>query len=107
MADAQAQSSDDYSRQAADVTKQRGEAAARISDPDRRRKFIARQGEEEKKGGGRADLSRLAKEAYDEKNRQAAGEYRKGGKVRRGGVQKLHKGERIRGRKVKRGRVRR
>lgn len=52
----------------ADLSKKRGQAAAQISDPDQRRKFVAAQGEAEKKGKGNAspeDYDRLSREADD------------------------------------------
>ncbi len=39
-------------RESAEVSKQRGKAAAKISDPEKRRQYIARQGKLETYGGG-------------------------------------------------------
>ena len=47
----------------ADLSKKRGAAAAQISDPDQKRKFIAAQGEAEAKG--KADYPKLDREADD------------------------------------------
>lgn len=79
----------------ADLSKQRGVAAATIKDPEERRKFIAAQGDTEaqKKGLPVLDYQNLAKEAG---NKIALASYKKGtDKVPKTGTYKLHEGEAV------------
>jgi hypothetical protein len=88
----------------ADLSKKRGQAAAQISDPDQRRKFIAEQGDDERKGKGSAspdEYEHLNKDADDTlatggTNKSVLGSYAKGtDSVPKTGVYKVHKGEQI------------
>jgi hypothetical protein len=84
------------------VAKKRGQAASYIADPAQRQKFIAAQGEAEKNNSNTAtaeDYSRLDREAEDTIATQGANKaiksYKKGGKIKRTGIVKVHKGERV------------
>lgn len=89
----------------AKVSQERGQAASGIRDSEERKKFISRQGEEER--SGREDLGGLAQDAYRQRNVNAVQSFKRGGKVKRTGIYKLHKGERVTPRKTKRARGRR
>jgi hypothetical protein len=81
-------------RQRADLSKRRGQAAAGITDSAARKTFIARQGQEEAKGG--KDLTGLEQETSRERNRQAVlGSFKQGGTVPKTGNYKLHKDEKV------------
>jgi hypothetical protein len=84
----------------ADLSKKRGQASATISDPDQKRKFVAAQGEAEKKGN--ANYEGLNKEADDTLatggQNIAAGvkSYKFGTNfVPKTGLALLHKGEKV------------
>lgn len=84
----------------ADLSKKRGQAAATISDPDQKKKFVAAQGEAEKKGN--ANYEGLNKEADDTLatggTNIAAGvkSYKFGTNfVPKTGLALLHKGEKV------------
>lgn len=49
----------------------RGKLAAGISDPEEKRKFIAAQGEVDRKGGKDVDYADLSQKTENEENRQA------------------------------------
>lgn len=89
----------------AETSKFRGQVASGIRDPEERRKFVARQGEEEARG--KSDTAALSEDAFRQRNvNTVQGSFRKGGKVKKTGVYRLHKGERVVPRKSKRGRRR-
>jgi hypothetical protein len=76
------------------MSRTRGQVAAGMSDPDARRKFIARQGEEESRG--KSDLAGLGQDAYRQRNvNTVQGSFKRGGRVKKTGVYKLHRGERV------------
>src|SRR5581483_9088843 len=90
-------------------------AAAQIQDPERRRRFIAAQGEDDKKGS--PNFSKLDRQADDAlatsgesenvRGAKAPGEigapsYKKGGFVKKTGLARLHKGEFVAPRKYAR-----
>jgi hypothetical protein len=76
---------------------ERGKLAAGIKDPEARRRFIARQGNEEAKG--KSNLSELEQENFRERNRQEAQKtldtLDTGGNVRRDGLYNLARGEQV------------
>ena len=76
-------------QQRALLSQRRGKLAARITDPQKRRDFIAQQG-----AGGMSD-EELETETSRETNRQALTSYKHGGKVKQTGPAMLHKGERV------------
>jgi hypothetical protein len=79
----------------ADLSKQRGAAAATIKDPEKRRQFIAAQGDTEgkKKDLPVLDYKNLTQEAADT---QAIAQYKKGTDyVPKTGNYKLHEGEAV------------
>lgn len=79
----------------ADLSKQRGAAAAKIQDPEERRKFIAAQGDTEakKKTLPVLDYQQLSREAGE---KQALASYKKGTDyVPKTGNYKLHEGEAV------------
>ncbi len=93
-------------QESADLAKRRGQAAAQISDPDKRRKFIAAQGEYE----ANKDKSPLSKvtslmtpsklesetQAVEaSKGTKGLESYKKGGIVKETGPAYMHKGERV------------
>jgi hypothetical protein len=89
----------------ADMSRTRGEVAAGISDREKRRKFVERQGEEERTG--KENLTSLGEEAYRQRNiNTVQGSMRKGGKVRKTGLYRLHSGERVVPKRTKRSRRR-
>jgi hypothetical protein len=81
----------------------RGAAAAKIKDPEKKRKFIEAQGKSEQSGKMNADYDRMKSEAEDtlatdgenvnSDAKRIAGSYKKGGKVPKTGIYKLHKKE--------------
>ena len=75
------------------LSRTRGEVAAGMSNQEAKKKFIARQGEEETKG--KQDLSGLSEDAFRQRNINVAGSFKKGGKVPKTGIYKLHKGETV------------
>jgi len=87
----------------AELSKKRGLAASYISDPKRRQKYIAEQGESERKGkltekeASRMDTSADKTIATEGKNvkYKLLGSFKKGGKVKKTGAYILHKGERV------------
>jgi hypothetical protein len=94
----------DESERAA-MSKTRGQVAAGIRDPEERRKFIARQGGEE--ASGRENLTALGQDAYRQRNINAVqGSMKKGGIIRKTGLYRMHKGERVVPKRSKRGRRR-
>lgn len=79
----------------AELSKQRGQAAASIKDPEERRKFIAAQGDTEakKKDLPVLDYQQLSREASTQ---QAIGSYKKGtDNVPKTGNYELHEGEAV------------
>lgn len=96
-------------RDSAAIANQRGGTAGRMiragESPDKVRKYVARQGDEESKikvddrAGRDKNNKRLAEDSQREENKYAS--YRKGGKVRKTGVAKLHKSERVKGKRKK------
>jgi hypothetical protein len=76
------------------MSKTRGQVAAGMRPGEEKREFIARQGREEARG--REDMQSLEQEAYRQRNVNAVeGSMRKGGKVRKTGLYRLHRGERV------------
>jgi hypothetical protein len=74
----------------ADVSKQRGQTSAYIKDPAEKRAYISRQGE------GKTSTSDLKQEDYNMRNKLASqGSMKKGGRVKRTGMYKLHKNETV------------
>jgi hypothetical protein len=93
----------DYGKGAAAITQRRGKTAAAMTrageSPEKVKKYIARQGEEEeradvahKKGRGE-DLRKMDEETTRSENQYAS--YRKGGTTRKKGPARLHRGEKI------------
>jgi hypothetical protein len=85
------------------LSKLRGQAAANISDPDEKKKFISRQGDTEKKGATASDYDSMQKEAENTialggstKDVKPLGSYAKGTpSVPKTGVYKIHEGEAV------------
>ena len=78
----------------AEISKRRGQVAAGMRPGEEKREFIARQGREEARGT--EDLRSLDEEAYRQRNENAVqGSMRKGGKIRKTGLYRLHRGERV------------
>lgn len=85
----------------AETSKFRGQVASGIRDSDERRKFISRQGDEEARG--KSDTESLKQDAYRQRNVNAVqGSFKRGGRVKKTGVYRLHKGERVVPRKSRR-----
>jgi len=102
MADRYAPSRDETDEMhRADISAVRGKLAAKIKDPERRRAYIAKQGEGEKEsllaigrvGGKDDDIE--ANTLDDLKKYRKMGSFKKGGMVKKTGTYKLHKGERV------------
>lgn len=87
----------------AELSKKRGRAAAYISDPKRRAKYGQKQGKLESEGKLTDEDARIMRKSADEtiasegKNVDSGvlGSYKKGGKVKKTGPYKLHKGEEV------------
>ena len=91
------------------VAARRGKVASGIKDPQERKRFISRQGEEEErsmKGKSEASLEKISAEGELEAGRQLAGgesgdttrtlrSYKHGGVVKKTGAALLHKGEKV------------
>jgi hypothetical protein len=72
----------------------RGQVASGMRPGEEKREFISRQSREEARG--REDMQSLEQEAYRQRNENAVqGSMRKGGKVRKTGLYRLHRGERV------------
>lgn len=76
--------------EAAMLSRRRGQLAARIKDPEKRKEFIARQGSIKP-----AKLEEVEMETSRETNRQALQSYKRGGIVKKTGPAFLHKGEKV------------
>jgi hypothetical protein len=79
----------------AELSKMRGEHAKKIKDPKERKKYIALQGEKEVES--KRETGKYGASTYDLRNRTVAepDSYKRGGKVRKTGKAKVHKGERV------------
>lgn len=78
----------------ADTSRMRGVVASQITDSAERKNFIARQGEEEARGN--RDQQPLREGAQRQSNLNAVrGSFKRGGKVRKTGLYRLHRGERV------------
>jgi hypothetical protein len=97
---------DEYGR--AELSKKRGAAAAKITDPEAKRYVIGRQGNAEGKGKvSDNDYKDMDKEADDTlategknyetkaRSQKFVGSFKRGGRVRKTGYAKVHKGERV------------
>lgn len=69
------------------LSQRRGRVAGALKDPEEKRRFIARQ------GSGKATREELETETQRVSNLHALGSYQKGGKVKKTGIYKVHKGE--------------
>jgi len=82
-------------KERADLAKYRGTKAASIANPQKKREYIAEQGKRETsalkqtKGFG-GSTARLRNETAAEPD-----SYKKGGKVRKTGIARVHRGERV------------
>jgi hypothetical protein len=83
----------------ADLSRRRGQTAAGIKDSDQRRKFVAAQGETDRKGGGDSEYAGLNQSNQNEQNKQALGgmlgSMKHGGTVHKTGPYLLHEGETV------------
>lgn len=70
------------------LSKQRGEAAAKIADPEARRKYVNAQGNNEAASGADDPIA-------NEFGAKVLASYKKGGPVKKTGIYKLHGGERV------------
>ena len=88
------------------LSQKRGRLAAGIRDSEERKRFIARQGEDEAKGSRGMGMEKISAETALEEGRQTAGvdssdttrtlrSMKKGGVVKNTGAHLLHKGERV------------
>ena len=78
----------------ANMSKRRGVVAAGMDPGPKQREFVARQGEEERKG--KENLQGLGEDAFRQQNLNAVkGSMKKGGMIPSTGVYKLHKGEKV------------
>lgn len=76
------------------MSRTRGEVGAGVKDPAARKKFIARQGNEEAKG--KQDMSGLSEDAFRQRNVNVAGSFKHGTDyVPKTANYKLHKGEKV------------
>jgi len=74
----------------AGVSRQRGQTSAYIKDPAEKRAYISKQGE------GKTSTADLKQQDYNMRNKLASeGSMKKGGRVKRTGNYKLHKGETV------------
>lgn len=75
------------------LSQQRGQDAARIKDPEKRRAFVAEQGKQEAAG---KDFSQIKNEtdAY-ETGEALKGSFKDGGTAHEDGLYRLHKGEKV------------
>lgn len=87
---------------AASLAQRRGRVAAQMQkageSSDTVRKYVAEQGDAERKEGREAAVERLNKPMQTPQDEARYASYRKGGKVRKSGSARLHKGERMGGR---------
>lgn len=85
----------------ADISMVRGKLATKIKDPEKRRAFIAKQGqgeEESLKAIGRVggkDEDTEADTMENLKKYRLQGSLKKGGKIKKTGIYRLHKGEKV------------
>src|SRR2546426_8648789 len=88
------------------LSQKRGRLAAGIRDSEERKRFIARQGEDEAKGSRGMGMEKISAETALEQGRQTAGvdssdstrtlrSMKKGGVVRKTGAHLIHRGERV------------
>jgi hypothetical protein len=76
-------------KDAALLSQRRGRVAGAIKDPKEKRKFIARQGE------GKTSREDLETETQRTTNRMALGSFKRGGRVKKTGIYKVHAGEKV------------